>query len=241
MTITEILQTLEAAAPWILAILVATTTLAHALARAARAFERWAATTPSPHDDLVARRAVRWADGAAAALDWISALLPRVGLGRVPTEAPPAPKAPSRRGPPEALVALLVAGSLVSGTGLLQACGGAQQALSAQAVVHRAHRAARVDYYNDLDAECGAQHETRDAYRECMTDARRIAQAADSYRHSLESAQAVLDAAGRETFEAMLPDLRQAATDLINALVAAGVPVPALVREVANLRDGGAS
>ncbi|MEQ9079120.1 MAG: hypothetical protein RLP09_35000 [Sandaracinaceae bacterium] len=148
-------------------------------------------------------------------------------------------RTPTGRGPRDALVALLVAGGVVLGAGALQACGGGQQALSAQATVHRAHREARTDYYDDLDAECGTQHETRDAYRECMRPARRIGQAADSYRHTLEAAQAVLDAAGRESFEAMVPDLVRVATELIDALVAGGVPVPALVRQVASL--GGAS
>ncbi|MEC7520186.1 MAG: hypothetical protein VYE22_09995 [Myxococcota bacterium] len=126
MDLQEIIQTAEDAAPWVLGVLIATTALAHALARAARAFERYARTTPATWDDEAARRAVRWADGLAAALDWISALMPRIGLGRVPTEAP-ARKARSRRGPPDALVALLVAGAMVLGAGLLQACGTAAQ------------------------------------------------------------------------------------------------------------------
>lgn len=85
MTIDEIIKTAEDAAPWILAILAATTVLAHALARAARAFQRYALTTPATWDDVAARRAVRWADRLSAALAWVSAFLPRAGFGRPST------------------------------------------------------------------------------------------------------------------------------------------------------------
>lgn len=127
MTLTEIIQTAEAAAPWILGVLIATTALAHALVRAARAFHRYALTTPSTLDDEVGERAVRFSEAAASVLEGLAAILPRIGVGRVPTVPPQDPprRGPPRRGPPyrDALVALLVAGGLVLGAGVLQGCG----------------------------------------------------------------------------------------------------------------------
>lgn len=126
MTLTEIIQTAEAAAPWILGVLIATTALAHALVAAARAFHRYALTTPATWDDEVGERAVRFSEAAASVLEGLAAILPRIGVGRVPTVPPQDP--PPRRPPtPDALVALLVAGSLVLGVGTLQACGTAAQ------------------------------------------------------------------------------------------------------------------
>ncbi|MBZ0118151.1 MAG: hypothetical protein K8H88_14210 [Sandaracinaceae bacterium] len=73
---------LEQAAPYVLAILVALTALAHTFQSAARALQRWAATTPAKWDDEAAARFVRFADALATVLDWIGALLPRIGFGR---------------------------------------------------------------------------------------------------------------------------------------------------------------
>lgn len=116
MTLTEIIQTAEAAAPWVLGVLIATTTLAHALVRAARAFHRYALTTPSTLDDEVGERAVRFSEAAASVLEGLAAILPRIGVGRVPTAPPQNP--PRRRPPTPPLVVLtLLCAALVSGCG----------------------------------------------------------------------------------------------------------------------------
>lgn len=70
------------AAPYALAILLATTALAHACQHAARAFERYAASTPSKSDDALAARLRRYADSFAGALDFLGAIMPRLSAGR---------------------------------------------------------------------------------------------------------------------------------------------------------------
>lgn len=117
MDLTEIIQTAEAAAPWILAILIATTTLAHALVAAARAFARYAATTPATWDDEVGERAVRFSEAAASVLEGLAAILPRIGVGREPTVPPQGP--PRRRRPPTPplVVLALLCAALLSGCG----------------------------------------------------------------------------------------------------------------------------
>lgn len=81
MDLAQYLDAAKQAAPYILLVLGATTALAHALRAAARAFERYAATTPTPTDDEVAHRLVGYADTMVAVFDKASAFLPRVGFG----------------------------------------------------------------------------------------------------------------------------------------------------------------
>lgn len=79
---TDVLDTLEQAAPYVLAIIVALTALAHVLQAAAYAFRRWAITTPTPKDDEVAERIVRFVDRMTCVLDTLQAWLPQLGFGQ---------------------------------------------------------------------------------------------------------------------------------------------------------------
>jgi hypothetical protein len=69
-------------APYALALLVLVTAAVHALLPAARAFQRWTASTTATWDDGVARKlvgALEWMAGASAAiLSWV----PRLTVGR---------------------------------------------------------------------------------------------------------------------------------------------------------------
>lgn len=82
MDLHQIIDAVQQAAPYVLAVLLALTALARALQAAAHAFARYAATTPTPKDDEVAKRLVGYADATAKALDWIGAVLPQIGFGR---------------------------------------------------------------------------------------------------------------------------------------------------------------
>lgn len=121
----SIWQTAEAAAPYALAILVALTVLSHALQAGARALQRWATTTPAQWDDAAAARLVRWADGLAAALEWIAALLPRVDwralakvLEALRRNGPRGPGGPSAgAGAVVVILALVVASSAICACG----------------------------------------------------------------------------------------------------------------------------
>lgn len=75
-------RTIEDASPYVLAILLALTALAKACKAGSLALQRWAATTPATWDDEAASRLVRWTTGFARGLEWIEALLPRIGFGR---------------------------------------------------------------------------------------------------------------------------------------------------------------
>ena len=126
---------------------------------------------------------------------------------------------------------LLLAIALV----VLGGCGEGQRVLSAQATVHVAHQQERFRFYQELDERCGEEFDVREEYRECMAPARHIARSADSYRAGLLAAQAALDASDEDGFQAMLPDLIEAARRLAEALVAANVPVPQAVLDVLSL------
>jgi hypothetical protein len=82
MDLHQIIDGVQQAAPYVLAVLIALTALAHALQAAAHAFQRYAERTPTPKDDEVAARLVGYADWTATALDWIGAVLPQIGFGR---------------------------------------------------------------------------------------------------------------------------------------------------------------
>jgi hypothetical protein len=81
MDLHEVMKTIEDAAPYVLAILVALTVLAHALQAAAHAFWRFAVTTPTPKDDELAGRLVRYADAMVLTLDRLQAWLPQIAFG----------------------------------------------------------------------------------------------------------------------------------------------------------------
>ncbi len=133
MTLIEAWQALQDAAPYIVAILVATTALARVAQRAAHALDRWAAASAYAWDDEPASAVARAADALVRALDWLSALLPRIGFGSLSTSASAAAKKRAerddRRGPPgaggagaagAAILALVIA----AGAAPLTACGG---------------------------------------------------------------------------------------------------------------------
>lgn len=120
----------------------------------------------------------------------------------------------------------------------MMACGAAQGVISTQATVVRATQHDRFDFYQTMDEGCFERHPELMAYRECMLPARYVQRAADSYVSALRGAQEVLDAAGEDSFEAMLPGLVRAAAALVHALENAGVPVPAAVLQVSRLVGG---
>lgn len=135
-----------------------------------------------------------------------------------------------RDGPAVLLVAIVLSALAVHG------CGHGQKVLSTQASVVRAHQAERFDFYAAMDERCGDEYpDSREGYRVCMSPSRHVARASDSYRESLEAAQHVLDSSGEDAFEDMLPHLVRAARDLVEALSAAGLPIPESVAEIARL------
>ncbi len=101
-----------AAAPYLLALLLAASVLAHALHEAARAFERFATTTAATWDDGLARRLVQVASVLVAGADWLVALLRKL--------MPLAPHRDDKGGPGPGVVLVLLA--LVAATSTV-ACG----------------------------------------------------------------------------------------------------------------------
>ncbi len=118
-------------------------------------------------------------------------------------------------------------------------CSSGQAFVSSQAQYIRGTQAARFGYYDAEHARCLEGSESFEAYGECMTPSRAAASAVDAYAAALESAQAVLTAAGEESFMAMLPCLVRAASDAARALEAARLPIPADVFKVAEMLPGG--
>ena len=139
------------------------------------------------------------------------------------------------RVPPAALV-IALAVSLSAGMWAGCGPGAAQTALSAQASIVVATQPARFDAYAILDERCGAEHETREAYRACMMPARHVARASDSYRETLEGAQAVLNA---DSGADPVPCVIEAAKRFLAAAQAAQVPVPADVYAFASMIPAG--
>lgn len=114
----------------------------------------------------------------------------------------------------------------------LVACGpsAAQVAITGQAEVIQASRAARFDFYEAQHEAC-LERPSFDEYRECMAPARHVARAADSYRHALEGAQAAIRLG--QGFD--LACVVAAARELVSALEAANVPVPSEVSALASM------
>lgn len=118
------------------------------------------------------------------------------------------------------------------GATVLSGCGAAQQALSAQATVHEANRLDRWTFYADESARCQGQEPTYDTWFTCMAPARHVQRAADSYRSTLEAAQAGIDAGNGD---ALIPCVIAAAASLVEAAAAAGAPLPSDVQAIADL------
>lgn len=105
-------------APHVIAALVLTTILAHALLPLARRFEAWARTTKTTVDDEGARRLVAVLEWLAAASSALLAFLPRLAIGRV-ADRDIKPDNVSRitLPPTLTLATLLVLGAIASGCG----------------------------------------------------------------------------------------------------------------------------
>lgn len=106
------------AAPYVLAVLIATTVMVRALLPMARALERWATMTPAAWDDAGARSAVAILEWLAAATASVLVLLPRVTIGEPDTtDAQRSRRRSSKnRGPGAPGLALLFAVAACSGT-----------------------------------------------------------------------------------------------------------------------------
>lgn len=117
---------------------------------------------------------------------------------------------------------------------VLSACGAGQAVLSAQAQVVQGTAPARIDLYERSHEEC-LETQNFTEYRECMAPSRHLARAVDSYAASLRAAQAALNASGEDAFRDMLPCLVAGAADLTDALVAANLPIPAEVAQIADM------
>lgn len=177
---------------------------------------------------------LRWVGGIGAFLAVpLSALLAYLardsdGDGK-PNLLDKAPHDPTNGGTAAVLIFAIAAASIATPTG----CGGAQAAVSGQAEVHVATQAPRFEFYAAEDERCGAEHpDDRAAYRDCMSPARAVAAAADTYRELLEAAQDLIDAGNEDEFTAMLPELIDAARHIAEALAAAGAAVPPEVRDI---------
>lgn len=81
MSLAEILDAVKGASPYLLAILVAATTLSKALQLGAHALDRWARKSRAKWDDRPARSLARFADRLAGFLEGLSRILPTLGLG----------------------------------------------------------------------------------------------------------------------------------------------------------------
>ena len=116
MSLDEVWSAAQKAAPFLIALLIATTTLSHVLQSAAQALERYAATTKATWDDKLARRLVRFANGLVSVCDFLVRILPRLTTqARVPDASssdsdrlPPPPRVP----PGLALLVIAIVGSL---------------------------------------------------------------------------------------------------------------------------------
>jgi hypothetical protein len=114
---------------------------------------------------------------------------------------------------------------------LFAGCATAQHAVSAQAEIVAAHQPERFAFYRAAAEGCYS-HPTFEEWSECMVLARGVAHAADSYRHTLETAQAAIRAGNGGS---AVPCVILAAVELTRALAAAQVPIPAEVRALADL------
>lgn len=116
---------------------------------------------------------------------------------------------------------------------LLSSCGGAAQtAVSSQASVIVATRAARVEFYESEHARCLEASASMLDYDVCMSPARHVSRAVDSYREALFAAQAAVDAGnGGPAIGCAVEGARR----LVAALEAANAPVPAEVSQIAAL------
>lgn len=136
MTLIEAWQALQDAAPYIVAVLAATTALAHVLQRAAHALDRWAAASAATWDDEPASVLARAMDAFVRALDWVSALLPRIGFGRLDTSASAAAKrraerAGGGRGRGGGAAVMLLAAAIAASSSLTSGCGASALAVQA--------------------------------------------------------------------------------------------------------------
>lgn len=158
---------------------------------------------------------------------------PRPNTAIAPPRSASPPDLPRQRLiPPAIVLALALTGGMWVGCG----ANPAQVALSTQAEIVKATQPVRFDAYGLLDERCGAEHSEREAYRACMMPARHVARAADSYRETLQGAQALLDLGEGA---AAVPCVIEAAKAFLRAATAAQVPVPSDVHEFAAMIPAG--
>ena len=116
----------------------------------------------------------------------------------------------------------------------LAGCGVTGQAvLSTQARVVMDTQKVRFDLYGKEHKRCINECSDFVGYKSCMSLARHVARASDSYAEALEAAQAAYNVRGKKAFEEMLPCLIAAAENLIASIKAANLPIPEEVADIA--------
>lgn len=113
-------------------------------------------------------------------------------------------------------------------------CGGVgQKIISGQAKVIMETESVRYELYGHQHEKCLKESKDLEGYKGCMSVARHVARAADSYAEALSGAQYAYRIKGANGLKEVMPCLIEAANKLVDALKAANVPVPKEVEEIA--------